>query len=138
MVWGSEWKLNLLDSVLEDGAYKARIFAVIDIVWAESPGKYFTEVHLVSLLTVSFELTCHSLWSVRTTEPTWGYLSGLWMNVQLCISNISVRYIGIIASNWFLYFFLNVYIVLEGFMKLTHGGLCKSQTELGGTAGQSQ
>lgn len=45
-------KLNLLESVLEDGACKARIFAVIDTVWAESPGKYFTEVHLVSLLTV--------------------------------------------------------------------------------------
>ncbi len=29
-----------------------RIFAVIDTVWAESPGKYFTEAHLVSLLTV--------------------------------------------------------------------------------------
>lgn len=47
MVRGSGGKLNLLESVLEDAAYKVRLSAVIERVLAESPWK----VHLVSLLT---------------------------------------------------------------------------------------
>lgn len=133
-LWGSEWNIHLLESVFEDGAYKARIFAVIDIVWAESPGKYLTEVHLVSLLT-SFELT--SVW--ERLNP----LEDIRLGYGWMCSSVSVTFQCVILESLLQidldFFFLNVYILFwKAFMKRTHGGLCKSQTELVGTAGQSQ